>query len=252
MHINIKSNSAEKMVSKAERIINLQRGIAEVNNFQDTVTNRKNYTSFIKNHAKEGIMGTYKQTIAITGKYFLIFLVLFTSCVRQEFIVREKDRADVTQDIAVYPPLPEATLQGIKTLFVMVAIKDPSGAKSGLAGNKVQSAIEAKIGSAGIEILTYDQWLKDATGAYLYVTIKQMDANNLGNCVYTILFALKQRAALKNNPKLTCFPTTWGKSVTGVVSNKDKAARIIDRTNNLVDVFLSDYLSVNTKSSNNL
>ncbi|MCX8021806.1 MAG: hypothetical protein N2745_03445 [Syntrophorhabdaceae bacterium] len=143
--------------------------------------------------------------------------------------------------------LTRRTMQGLKGIGVIVeefqANFQKYGQKAGLTREQVQSNIEGKLKSAGITVLTWDEWLKTVGRPALYVRINTHEHERY-SYAYDIRIELRQIVSLEANPSIKTLANTWSLGMTGTahIGNLNVIKGNLDA---LIDRFISSFKKAN-------
>jgi hypothetical protein len=141
------------------------------------------------------------------------------------------------------------TLQGIKGVNVTVDDINPEIEKDGLTRSQIQTDVELKLRTAGLNILTVEEALKTPGRPWIYVNanIQYFTRGKIFRGAYICNLDLKlmQNVYLERNSKLSVASTTW--SADGYLGKTPDLDDIRSKIKDLVDEFISAWLSVNPK-----
>ncbi len=145
------------------------------------------------------------------------------------------------------------TLRGIKGVRVVVESIEPEIEEAGLTRSQVQTDVELKLRTAGLNLLTPEERNKEiiraSGGAYLYVNPHILKLHKIPSYfqvdvyVFSIDLELYQAVYLMRNKKRAA-ALTWS---TGVLGTNRDLGKIRSEIKDRVDVFLDAWLSVNPK-----
>jgi len=139
------------------------------------------------------------------------------------------------------------SLRGLKGVWIVIENLEPDIEKDGLKRDQIQTDIKLKLWLAGIKVLTKEEWVNEPGRPYLYVRIGSLKDESELFYAYCTELSLCQDVYLDRNTKINIIAETWSTLVVGLVG-KDRVVDFIrDNTKDLVDEFISDYLSVNPK-----
>ena len=140
-----------------------------------------------------------------------------------------------------------ATLRGLKGVGVLVEKLPAEVEKEGLDRNELQRAVESKLQSAGIRLLTKEESLKAPGEPYLYININVNIAKTEADIYpYSIDLLLIQKVSLLRDPKLTSYAITWSTGGVGSIG-KQILSQLRESVEAMVDVFIKAYLAENPK-----
>ena len=149
---------------------------------------------------------------------------------------------------AIDSDLTRRTLLGIRGVHVIVEDLQPSlkdyGQKFSLSNTKLEKDVEIRLQTAGIEVLTRDQWLKTVGRPLLYINVNSHD--DKFRVAYDIAIELKQIVTMEANPDIKTLAPTWSINMTGI-AGIDKLDIIRNDLATLVDRFIKAYWTVNKK-----
>jgi hypothetical protein len=145
------------------------------------------------------------------------------------------------------------TLRGIKGVRVVVESIEPEIEEAGLTRSQVQTDVELKLRTAGLNLLTPEERNKEiiraSGGAYLYVNPHILKLHKIPSYfqvdvyVFSIDLEFYQAVYLMRNKKRAA-ALTWS---TGVLGTNRDLGKIRSEIKDRVDVFLDAWLSVNPK-----
>lgn len=141
----------------------------------------------------------------------------------------------------------QATLRGLKGIGILVENLPPEVEKEGLIKNQLQMAVEFKIRSAGIKVLTKEESLEAPGAPYLYININVNTSKTETNIYpYTIDMMLIQKVSLLRNPEQTTYAVTWSTGGIGSIT-KEILSQLRISVEEIVDLFIKAYLAENSK-----
>jgi hypothetical protein len=138
------------------------------------------------------------------------------------------------------------SLRGIEGVMVAVEDLKPDIAGDGLSKEKIQTDVELKLRFAGITVLDENAWLNERGQPYLYVNINSNKNTGTGMYSFNISVVLRQNVIVARNPDVLISADTWHADHVGYVNVKN-AAGLRESIKDVVDIFINDYLAVNTK-----
>ena len=134
------------------------------------------------------------------------------------------------------------TLKGIRGVLVSVNLK-PQIKKFGLTKQKITTFVELKLKSAGLKILTKEEWHNEKGMPLLYVNASILENAKCNIYNYHISISLNQEVILvRTDNKALCI--TWSTRAAGTNAS---LYVIRKRIKDMVDIFINAYLSVNPK-----
>ena len=140
-----------------------------------------------------------------------------------------------------------ATLRGLKGIGVLVEKLPAEVEKEGLDKNELQRAVESKLQSAGIGLLTKEESLRAPGEPYLYININVNVAKTESDIYpYSIDMLFIQKVSLLRDPKLTSYAVTWSTGGVGSIG-KPILSQLRESVEAMVDVFVNAYLMENPK-----
>lgn len=140
----------------------------------------------------------------------------------------------------------QETLRGINSLHVIVHDVDPEVEQYGLTRENIQKDFEARLGMAGIKVLTEKEDLKVPGTPFITLTIGTMRAfTTKGSEFYffSILIKLRQNVYLERKPR-NRVPgiATWSNTRFGVNFGKN----IRSEVNNAIEQFINAHAAANS------
>jgi len=132
------------------------------------------------------------------------------------------------------------TLKGITAVGVQIAPLPDAARIPGLTREIIQADVELKVRAAGIRIVTMEESHKLLGDPNLLVSVSGLEDAQLAH----IKVELHQNAVLQRNKQLLPGVVTWSEGITG---EKQSSQDIRDMVEDMIDVFLNAWLSVNPK-----
>ena len=137
------------------------------------------------------------------------------------------------------------TLHGIKNIEVVVQkMKSYEAKKLGLTENVLQTEVELKLKTVGINVLSEEESFDIPGSPWLNVNVTLIK-NPSGGLFFNIVIMLHQDAILRNNPEKSFDAVTWHNESMGYAPDNTLAEQIRDALKGQVDRFTNDFLSVN-------
>ena len=141
------------------------------------------------------------------------------------------------------------TMAGLQGVYVLVEELQPNiqkyASKFSVDKASLQKNVEMQLREAGIRVLERDEWAKTPGRPVLYVNVNTHEQEKYW-FAYNIEVELQQIAAMEANPATKALVGTWSVNIAGVV-NIGTITALRDRVKNLMDIFISAYLSANSK-----
>ena len=138
------------------------------------------------------------------------------------------------------------SLRGIEGVMVAVEDLKTDITEDGLSIEKIQTDVELKLRLAGITVLNETGWLKERGQPYLYVNVNSNKNKKAGMYSFNISVNVRQNVIVARNPDVLISADTWHAEHVGYINVKN-AAGLRDLIKDVVDIFINDYLAVNTK-----
>ena len=137
------------------------------------------------------------------------------------------------------------TLRGLQGIFVYVEALDPQIEQSGLIRSQIQTDTESQLKSAGIRVLTREDFLKGFGHPYLYINVNiSMLKTQITRYLFYLRIELNQEVLLVRAPHTKVSTVTWSTGGWGIDFSLDNIRQTV-RTQ--VDKFVSAYLTENPK-----
>ncbi len=137
------------------------------------------------------------------------------------------------------------SLRGLQGVRIRVEDIDPEAERDGLTKSQIQRVVESELRKAGIKVLTEKEWFSIPSGAILSVNVNT-DKSSHGPYSFNISVELVQRVALFRNPYFARLAPTWNTGSVGTVGASN-LRNIYGSVKDTVDIFINDYLSVNSR-----
>jgi hypothetical protein len=137
------------------------------------------------------------------------------------------------------------TLRGIQGIFVQVEPLDPQIQKDGLTMDQIQADTELKLKSAGINVLTEEEFLKLRGHPYLDVSVNiSALKTQITRYLFYIRIELNQEVVLVRAPDKKVSTVTWSTGGWGIDFSLDNIRQTVKTQ---VDKFINVYLAENPK-----
>jgi len=147
-----------------------------------------------------------------------------------------------------------STLKGLRGIAVVVSFEaDEMIRKIGLTEELIQADVELQMRSAGINLISKREDIKNVPGfPQLVIQVVGYSILTKGDKEKGIAFfiqtELNQRMVLVRNPDINAMAGTWATSVVGLgYTDQGIATDIRNGVKDCVDAFIKAYLSVNSK-----
>jgi hypothetical protein len=135
------------------------------------------------------------------------------------------------------------TLRGLQGIFVHVEPLAPQIEKGGLTKNQIQADTELKLKSAGISVLTREEFLKLSGHPYLYVSVNiSVLKTQITRYLFYIRIELNQEVVLVRAPDTKVSTVTWSAGGWGIDFSLDNIRQTVKTQ---VDRFINAYLAEN-------
>jgi len=142
------------------------------------------------------------------------------------------------------------TLKGIKSIYIVfedfAQKKGEIGIKElGITEEQIIEKMELKLRLAGIKIISREECLKTKGSPLLLISSDiYLRGDSFG---YVIFITLNQNVLLERNTKLQTSAITWNHMSYGIIGKNNTSDKILKLIDEISDLFLNDYLSVNPK-----
>ena len=157
--------------------------------------------------------------------------------------------------MVMMPPLASAdssdayahpTLHGLQGVGVVVERLDPDAERDGLTQEQIWTEVGLRLRTAGIRVLTREEWLKTPGLPYLYVRVATRKTPHDFYAI-AIHVELWQAVLLVRDPTSATIAPTWKtKGMIGSVG-ADRIRTIREAVGGDVDEFIKDYLAMNPR-----
>jgi hypothetical protein len=141
------------------------------------------------------------------------------------------------------------TMAGLQGVYVLVEELQPNiqkyASKLDLDKASLQKRAESQLHEAGIRVLGREEWLKTPGRPVLYINVNTHEQEKYW-FAYNIQVELQQVAAMEASPAIKSLVGTWSVNIAGMV-NIGSVNALKDRVKNLMDIFITAYLSANPK-----
>jgi hypothetical protein len=137
------------------------------------------------------------------------------------------------------------TLRGLQGIFVYVEPLDPRVEKSGLTKDQIQADTESKLKSAGINVLTKEEFHKGIGHPYLYINVNvSMLKTQITRHLFYVKVELNQEVTLVRTPNVKVSAPTWSIGGWGIDFSLDNIRQTVKTQ---IDKFINVYLEENPK-----
>jgi hypothetical protein len=137
------------------------------------------------------------------------------------------------------------TLRSLQGIFVYVEPLDPQIEQSGLIKSQIQTDTESQLKSAGIRVLTREDFLKGFGRPYLYINVNiSMLKTQITRYLFYIKVELNQEVLLVRAPHTKVSTVTWSTGGWGIDFSLDN---IRETVKTQVGKFVSAYLTENPR-----
>jgi hypothetical protein len=137
------------------------------------------------------------------------------------------------------------TLRGFSGVYVVVEPLSPQIEREGLTTDRLQKEIEARIRTAGVKVLSKEEFLKTLGKPYLYVNVGiSILRTQITRYIFYIRLEFNQEVSLVKTPESIVPAATWSTGGWGIDFNLEN---IRDVLKNQVEKFIDAYLAVNPK-----
>ncbi|NWF93199.1 MAG: hypothetical protein HXY46_09795 [Syntrophaceae bacterium] len=135
------------------------------------------------------------------------------------------------------------TLRGLQGVFLYVGSLDPQIEKSGLTKDQIQTDTALNLKSAGINVLTAEEFLKASGHPFLYVDMNiSILKTQITRYLFYIRVELNQEVTLVRTPGTKLSAVTWSTGGWGIDFSSDNIRQIVKTQ---VDKFINAYLAEN-------
>jgi hypothetical protein len=138
-----------------------------------------------------------------------------------------------------------ATLRDFSGVYVVVEPLSPQIEKEGLTTDQVQRDTELALRTAGIKVLSKEEFLRTSGRPYLYVIVNiSVLRTQITRYIFYIRLEFNQEVSLVKNPKTIMPAATWSTGGWGIDFS---LGNIRDTVKNQVQKFIGAYLAMNPK-----
>jgi len=138
-------------------------------------------------------------------------------------------------------------LRGLPGVEVIVEQITPDAERDGLRTSALQTAVELRLRSNGIKVLTRQDRLDTRRKAYLYVAVNTLNDGN-GLYGFNVNIRLLETISLYSTPLMVTKGTAWNiPAYTGMVGANNLRRFVQDNVLEKVDQFCNDFLRANPR-----
>lgn len=138
------------------------------------------------------------------------------------------------------------TLAGLEGVMVSVEFLEPEVEKYGLTRQILQTDTELRLRRNGIRIVSEEELKQALGGPILVIEVLTTTVKEINLAAVSMRVELRQNVMLKRDPTIVCFADTWREKSVMLIGLK-KLKNIRESVQDMVDVFINDYLTVNPK-----
>ncbi len=149
------------------------------------------------------------------------------------------------QSAALDADINRRTLNGIKSLLVVVEEVTPDAKEIGLTPEILEKDVKAKLKEAGIRVVSQEEWLKLPGSPYLYLQTSVVKVDRAGNYAFTVAASVLQDVYLKRDPAIDLAEaTTWSVGSHGHTDRRNRGF-VRQAVADMVDLFVAAYREAN-------
>jgi hypothetical protein len=137
------------------------------------------------------------------------------------------------------------TLRGFSGVYVVVEPLSPQIENEGLTTDQLQKDTEAKLRTAGVKILSKEEFVRTPGKPYLYVSVNiSILKTQITRYIFYVRLEFNQEVSLMKAPETVVPAATWSTGGWGIDFSLEN---IRDTMKNQVEKFVNAYLAVNRK-----
>lgn len=137
------------------------------------------------------------------------------------------------------------SLRGLKGLAVEFADIDSTLKMVGLNKAHLELDVVLKLKKSGIILLLDRAWSETPGQPLLFIIINSIKLEHLDYYFYSITIDFNQEIIMTRDPTMKVGGRTWGTSMIGFAEVSVIREYIRESLNDLIDLFINDYLAVN-------
>jgi Putative peptidoglycan binding domain len=137
-----------------------------------------------------------------------------------------------------------APLRGQPGVRVLIESFDPEIDRGGAIKQQLRTDVELRLRQAGVRVFTENEWMQGIP--QLYVNVNVILTADARGAAYNTRVAVDQNAHLVASAS-EIQVTTWQRESIGITDRATMATRIRNSVRDLVDAFITAYLSVNPR-----
>jgi hypothetical protein len=138
-------------------------------------------------------------------------------------------------------------LKGVKGFYVLIESLGDEEKKDGLSIDTLQNAVQLKLRSSGILVVSKDEWIKNPEYLRLYINLNMLKLKSLSTYAYNMTLQIKEYVKLPRETVTFCHVTIWNDSYTGYVSGAKMPGKMKESVVELTEELANDYLAANPK-----
>jgi hypothetical protein len=139
-----------------------------------------------------------------------------------------------------------SSLQGLTNIAIEIANLDSVTESDGLKKFPIENDIILKLNRSGLKLLTENAWQDEPGHPLLFLNINAIKYEELQFYVFSITLDFNQDVSLLREPSLNVGARTWGASLLGTAEENNLVNEIHISVNELIDLFIEDFLTINS------
>lgn len=136
------------------------------------------------------------------------------------------------------------TLRGLPGVRVIVENLPKGAEEAGLSVSDLQTGVTFKLTSAGIPVLSREEWKETPGRPWLYVSVNTI--KYLTSYFFSIDLQLKQEVILRRQASMVTSSATWEMGSVGFVGVDGLVEKVHESIGAYVEEFISDFVVANS------
>jgi len=174
----------------------------------------------------------------------LVAIVVATGYVTQ--VAGEAEQPAKTIPQLKYVSNQRDALAGLQGVYVAVEEFPPGSERYGLTQKALQTDVELRLRQNDVQVISFEEFMKIKSLPYLHVSVTPLINEKFDLAAVSILIELNELAFLVRSPTTCVRCTTWRENSVWLVG-LNRLSEVRDKVEDLVDVFINDYLAANPK-----
>ena len=137
------------------------------------------------------------------------------------------------------------SLQGLEGVYIVVEEIYGKSVQSEILEQQIKEDIKLKILNAEIPVLSTAEWMTAPGAPFLYIHVNITELPDSSVSSFSLSVELNQNVIIARKLSINMTSSTWKTGMVSIIEGQDLANCIRSSVDELVDLFIIDYLEVN-------